>query len=297
MTQDNIKIWIDGEMVDKMEAKVSVFDHAVLYGDGVFEGIRVYNGRIFECKLHMDRLYESAERIRLTIPYSREELVTAMEQCIENNKVETGYIRLVVTRGFGDLGLNPFNCPRATVFCIADNIALYPQDLYEKGLRVIKSSFRRCSPDMLDPRVKSLNYLNNIRAKIEAIDEGCLEAVMLNEAGNVAECTGDNIFILKNGKMYTPNIESGILVGVTRAVVIMLAKRMGLEVIETELKFEDLQNADEMFLTGSAAEVIAVTQVDDVTIGDGKAGETTMKLLKAFRDYIDSGEELQSFDV
>ena len=292
-----MKIWIDGQMVDKMEAKVSVYDHAVLYGDGVFEGIRVYNGRIFECKLHMDRLWDCAERIRLTIPYTREEIIQAMEACIAENKVETGYIRLVVTRGFGDLGLNPFNCPKPTVFCIADTIALYPQEMYEKGLKVIKSSYRRPPADMLDPRVKSLNYLNNIRAKMEAIDNGCLEAVMLNEAGNVAECTGDNIFILKDGKMFTPDIESGILVGVTRAVVIMLAKRMGLEVVETKLKFEDLLAADEMFLTGSAAEVIAVTQIDETVLGSGKAGEVTMKLLASFREYINSGEELQSFDV
>jgi len=278
-----MKVWLDGELVDQQDAKLSVFDHGVLYGDGVFEGIRVYNGRIFQQEAHVERLFESARKIRLPIEQTRQEIVEAMCETIAANNMTDGYIRLVVTRGSGTLGLSPFKCPRPTTFVIADSIKMYPQEMYDNGMAVIIAKTVRVSADMLDPRVKSLNYLNNICAKIEAIDAGVAEAIMLNVNGNVAECTGDNIFIVKDGKVITPDTNSGILVGVTRQVVMTLARDMGLEVMEQTVTPEDLRSADECFLTGTAAEVIAVTKIDESTIGDGKVGEITTKLLSAFR--------------
>jgi len=284
-----MKIWMDGKLVDREQAAVSVFDHGVLYGDGVFEGIRIYNGRIFQCTAHIDRLYESAGKIRLDIPYTKQQLVDAMNECIAvNGLTDNGYIRLVVTRGEGTLGLHPFMCPAPCVFIIADQIQLYPPELYETGMGVIIAKRQRISPAMLDPSVKSLNYVNNILAKIEAIDVGLLEAVMLNDQGNVAECTGDNIFIITDGVVVTPPVTAGILIGVTRSIAIRLAKQLGIEVLERDMKPDELKAADEIFLTGTAAEIMAVTKVDDTVIGSGKAGPVTTKLLEAFRAFIET---------
>ncbi len=286
-----MKIWMDGEFVAKEDARISVYDHGLLYGDGVFEGIRIYNGKVFQRAAHMDRLFSSAEKIRLEIPYSKAELVEAMDLCIRTNGLtEGGYIRLVVTRGAGTLGLHPFWCPKASVFIIADQIQLYPTELYETGMGVIVAKRPRISPEMLDPAVKSLNYLNNILAKVEAIDVGLLEAVMLNDQGNVAECTGDNIFLVDGGVLVTPPVSAGILIGVTRNVTIMLAKRAGIAVVERDFKPAELYEADEIFVTGTAAEIMAVTKVDDKVIADGKAGAVTRQLLQAFRDFIETDE-------
>ena len=286
-----MKIWMDGVLVDEDQAKVSVFDHGLLYGDGCFEGIRIYNGKIFQCAAHVDRLYDSAEKIRLEIPLSKTDLVDAMNLCIaENGLTGSGYIRLVVTRGAGTLGLHPFYCPKPCVFIIADQIQLYPPELYETGMGVIIAKRPRINPTMLDPSVKSLNYLNNILAKIEAIDAGLLEAVMLNDEGNVSECTGDNIFLITDGKLITPPTSAGILIGVTRSVTIRLAKELGIDVAERDFKPDEMKAADEIFLTGTAAEIMAVTKVDDTVIGDGKAGPVTTRLLKAFRDFIETDE-------
>lgn len=282
-----MKVWLDGKLVDESDAKLSVFDHGTLYGDGVFEGIRIYNGKVFECDAHVERLFESAERICLTVPYSKQVIVDAMYETLQANGLTDGYIRLVITRGAGTLGLSPFKCPKPSVFVIAGSIALYPPEMYEHGMAVIIARTVRCSANMLDPKVKSLNYLNNIRAKIEAIEAGVEEAIMLNSHGNIAECTGDNLFLVRDGKLITPSEESGILIGVTRNVVIQLARKMGIEVIETGVTPADLYAADECFLTGTAAEVISVTKVDDTEIGHGKVGEMTKKLLAAFRKYIE----------
>ena len=285
-----MKVWLNGKLVAEGEAKLSVLDHGTLYGDGVFEGIRVYGGRVFRCKQHMDRLYESARRIRLTIPYAAAELVDAMDEGIRANGTAEGYIRLVVTRGAGTLGLNPFKCSRPNVFIIVDSIELYPQQLYETGMAVIVPRTVRPPARMLDPCVKSLNYLNNIRAKIEAIDAGVPEAILLNECGNVAEGTGDNIFIVRDGRALTPPAEAGILIGITRGVVFELAGKLQIPAEEVDFKPQDLYAADECFLTGTAAEVIPVTRVDDRTIGTGEPGPVTRKLFRAFREYVASGE-------
>jgi len=285
-----MKIWLNGKLVKKDKAKLTVFDHGTLYGDGVFEGVRVYGGRIFQCEAHVDRLFASAKAIRLAIPYTKLELIDAMEEAVKANDVKDGYIRLVVTRGEGTLGLNPFKCPEPNVFVIADQILLYPQEMYQHGMAVIVAKTVRTSPRMLPPSVKSLNYLNNILAKIEAIDAGVAEAIMLNEQGNLAECTGDNIFIVKDGQVATPPVEAGILVGITRKVVIQLADKLGVLLVERDISVEQLYAADECFLTGTAAEVIAVTKVDGRPIGDGKVGPVTARLTNAFHDYIASLE-------
>ena len=285
-----MKIWVDGELVAKDDAKISVYDHGLLYGDGVFEGIRIYNGKVFQCTAHMDRLFNSAEKIRLEIPYSKTELVDAMDLCVRENNLTGGYIRLVVTRGVGTLGLHPFRCPKAGVFIIADQIQLYPPELYETGMAVVIAKRLRISPTMLDPSVKSLNYLNNIMAKIEAIDVGLLEAVMLNDKGDVAECTGDNLFMVSDGKLLTPSVSAGILIGVTRGLTIKLAKRAGIKVIERNITAAELYEAEEIFVTGTAAEIMAVTKVDDTVIGDGKSGPMTRQLLEAFRAFIETDE-------
>ena len=287
-----MKVWLNGQLVDKSKAKLTVFDHGTLYGDGVFEGIRAYNGKIFQCQAHVDRLFDSAREIRLAIPYTKQELINAMDETLESNGISDGYIRLVVTRGEGTLGLSPSKCPVPNTFIIADQIALYPDQMYRDGLAVIIAKTVRTSATMLKPSVKSLNYLNNIMAKIEAIDAGVIEAIMLNDQGNVAECTADNIFIVSDRRLITPPSSAGILEGITRAVVLKLGDRLGLCPTETDITADDICAADECFLTGTGAEVIAVTKVDGKKIGSGKPGPVTLKLLGAFRELIASGEQL-----
>lgn len=278
-------ISLNGQLVPPEQATVSVYDHGLLYGDGVFEGIRVYGGTVFELKIHIDRLYESARAIRLEIPISPEEMIRATNETVAANDISDGYIRLVVTRGAGSLGLDIDRTSNPQIIIIADSISLYPQELYDEGLALVTASTIRNHPAALSPRIKSLNYLNNIMAKIEGKDAGCLEAVMLNHKGEVAECTGDNIFIVKHGVLKTPPLDAGILEGITRNVVIKLAKQLDIEVSETALTRHDLYTADECFLTGSAAEVIAATSLDKRPIGDGKPGPVTKRLLDAFREY------------
>lgn len=280
-----LKIWLDGKLVDEADAKISVFDHGLLYGDGVFEGIRVYGSRIFELEAHIKRLYESAKAIRLDIPMGRNELIKAVEKTVEANNVIDGYIRLVVTRGTGTLGLNPFVCESARLFIIADNIQLYPEELYEKGMKVISATTVRNHPLAIPPQVKSLNYLNNILAKIEALDGNVPEAIMYNHEGYVAEATGTNVFIVKDGVIYTPPVEAGALGGITRGVVIRLAREAKLEVVEKNLTRFDLYVCDEFFLTGTAAEVIGVVEIDGRIIGDGRPGPYTRLLRKKFFKY------------
>ncbi|MHC4189765.1 MAG: branched-chain-amino-acid transaminase [Planctomycetota bacterium] len=280
-----LKIWLGGKLVDQKDAKISVFDHGLLYGDGVFEGIRVYNGRVFELEAHIKRLYESAKVIRLVVPMSRSKLISAVKKTVEANAVIDGYIRLVVTRGVGTLGLNPFICEDGRLFIIADNIQLYPEELYEKGMKVISATTVRNHPLALSPQVKSLNYLNNILAKIEALDSNVPEAIMYNHEGYVAEATGDNVFVVRDAVIYTPPIEAGSLEGVTRGVVIRLAKEEGLEVVEKNLTRFDLYICDEFFLTGTAAEVIGIVEIDSRVIGDGKPGPITRLLRKKFFKY------------
>ena len=275
------RIYLNGKLVDREDAKVSVYDHGLLYGDGVFEGIRVYNGKVFRHQEHIDRIYESAKHITLEIPLSPGDMMQAVNDTVKaNNKVE-GYIRLVVTRGPGNLGLDPRSC-KPNVIIIVDDISLYPKELYENGLRIVTASLIRNHPNALNPRIKSLNYLNNILAKIEAIRAGCLEALMLNHKGEVAECTGDNVFIVKGGMLKTPPPDAGILEGVTRNVVIELAKKAKIPFVESTLTRHDIYAADECFLTGTAAEVIAVTDCDGRVIGAGKQGPITKQLRDAF---------------
>jgi branched-chain amino acid aminotransferase len=280
-----LKIWLNTGLVDQAEAKISVFDHGLLYGDGVFEGIRVYGRRVFELDAHIKRLYESARAIRLTMPMTREELVRAVGVTVKANEIVDGYIRLVVTRGIGCLGLNPFTCAGSGLFIIADKIQLYPEELYEKGMRVISATTVRNHPLAIPPQVKSLNYLNNILAKIEALDSNVPEAIMYNHEGYVAEATGDNVFIVRNSVVYTPPVEAGGLEGITRAVVIRLARHQGLEIIEKNLTRYDLYVCDELFLTGTAAEVIGVVEIDGRIIGDGKPGPVTRLLRDKFFAY------------
>lgn len=279
-----MKIYLSGQWVEKEEAKISIFDHGLLYGDGVFEGIRSYNGLIFKLREHIDRLFESAHTIMLKIPLTKEELSEAVKQTLRTNQLKEAYIRLVVTRGEGDLGLDPRKCKKATVFIIADKIVLYPKELYETGLSVITVPTRRNVPEALNPQIKSLNYLNNILAKIEATNAGSEEAIMLNAQGYVAECTGDNIFIVAKGKLLTPASYVGALKGITRDTVIALAQKDRMIVHETVLTRHDLFNSDELFLTGTAAEIIPVVKVDGRTVGSGKPGAITLKLMKEFHE-------------
>ncbi len=283
-----MKIWLDNGLVDKEQAKVSVFDHGLLYGDGVFEGIRVYGGKIFELEAHLKRLWDSAKVIRLEIPMTMEQMTEALYQTVRANNVVDGYIRQVVTRGVGDLGLNPYLCKRACVIIIAANIQLYKEELYENGLKVVSVPTLRNHPMALPPQVKSLNYLNNILAKIESIDAGASEAIMYNSEGYVAEASGDNVFIVKNGTIYTPPVQAGSLDGITRQVVMRLASQAGLPVVEKNLTRFDLYVADEFFLTGSAAEVIGVVEIDGRMIGQGTPGPMTQKLRKLFFEYARS---------
>jgi branched-chain amino acid aminotransferase len=286
-----LKIWLDGKLVDEADARISVFDHGLLYGDGVFEGIRVYSGKIFKLDAHIKRLYQSAKVIRLEIPLSQSKLVNAIEKTVEANGVIDGYIRLVVTRGTGNLGLNPFVCEKSIIFIIADNIQLYPEELYETGMKVISATTVRNHPLAIPPQVKSLNYLNNILAKIEALDSNVPEAIMYNHEGYVAEATGDNVFIVRNGVIYTPPVEAGALEGITRGVVIRLAKEENLEVVEKNLTRFDLYICDEFFLTGTAAEVIGVVEIDGRVIGDGTPGTVTKLLRKKFFEYAHGREK------
>ena len=275
------RVWMNGKLVDKADAKVSVYDHGLLYGDGVFEGIRVYHGKVFRLKEHIDRLYDSARSIWLEIPLSKEAMTAAVEETVKVNQKHNGYIRLLVTRGMGTLGLDPRKCD-PQVIVIVDDISLYPQELYDNGLEIITAATIRSHPAALSPRVKSLNYLNNILAKIEAIRGGCLEALMLNHKGEVAECTGDNLFVVKGGVLRTPPTDAGILEGITRDFVIGLAKKAGVPFAEATLTRHDVYVADEVFLTGTAAEVIAVTKVDGRVIGAGKQGPVTRQLREMF---------------
>ena len=286
-----LKIWLDNKLVDEADAKISVFDHGLLYGDGVFEGIRVYNREIFELDAHIKRLYESAKAIRLEVPMSKSELISATKETTEANGVINGYIRLVITRGTGTLGLNPFVCESSRIIIIADNIQLYPEELYEKGMKVISATTLRNHPQAIPPQVKSLNYLNNILAKIEALDNNVPEAIMYNHEGYVAEATGDNVFIVRNGVVYTPPVEAGSLEGVTRGVVMKLARKEKLTVIEKNLTRVDLYICEEFFLTGTAAEVIGVVEIDGRVIGDGKPGPITKLLRKNFFAYAHGKEK------
>ena len=291
-TQDRPLIWIDGQLVPKSEAKVSVFDHGFLYGDGVFEGIRVYRGKVFKCMSHLKRIYRNAERIHMMrqnggrFPYTQDEMREILELCVRENGLEDGYIRLIFSRGAGTLGLNPFKCERPGVIVIADQISLYPEEMYEQGMRVIVAERPRTPTKCLDPSLKSLNYLNNILAKVEAIDAGCLEAIMLSTDGYVGECTGDNLFIVKDGEVITSPLDVGMLDGITRAFVIQeLCPALDLAITERRLTVNDVLEADEIFLTGSAAEIIAVTQVDETVISSGE-GPVTRMLRDKFRAIV-----------
>lgn len=282
----SLKIWIDGQLVDRADAKISVYDHGLLYGDGVFEGIRVYSGKIFECQTHLRRLYDSAKAIRLEIPITIEQMKAAIEQTFKANNFTDCYLRVVVTRGVGDLGINPKNSKSPSVFIISDLIHVYPKEMYEKGMAVITSSYIRNHPNAQSPRIKSLNYLNNILAKIEANDAGVPEAIMLNQQGNVAECTADNIFLIRDGQVQTPTTADGILEGVTRSVIMSLCAKNAVVCIEKTLQRHDLYVADEIFVTGTGAEVMPVTKVDGRVIGTGEPGPITKRLIALFHKYV-----------
>jgi len=277
---------VDGQWCPKEEAKVSVYDHGLLYGDGLFEGIRIYGGRIFKLEAHLDRLYEGARAILLTIPLSRGEMAALLEEGVRRYGEQEGYIRLVVTRGAGSLGISPDTCPKATVVMIVDSIQLYPKEYYEKGIRVITAASRRLTGDIFDPRIKSLNYLNNVLGKLEAKQAGCLEAVFLNREGYVCECTGDNIFVVKKGVLKTPASYLGMLEGITRNTMLELAEGAGIPWEESVMTRFDLYTADECFLTGSGAEIIPVTAVDGRTVGDGHPGEMSLRMMELFRKLV-----------
>jgi branched-chain amino acid aminotransferase len=284
-------IYYNGKFVDKEEAKVSVFDHGFLYGDGVFEGIRAYNSRVFKLKEHIDRLYESANAILLDIEVSRREMMDIVVETVRKNGLTDAYIRLVVSRGVGDLGLDPRKCPKSEIICIAGSISMYPESMYQNGMEIVTAATRRNSSDALSPRIKSLNYLNNILAKIEANRAGVMEALLLNQEGYVAEATGDNVFIVKDGVLITPTIYAGILKGITRDTVLELAQRDGVPTREELFNLVDVYSADECFLTGTGAELIPVIAVDSRTIGDGKPGPVFKKLLAAFQEYAKNNGE------
>lgn len=283
-----MKIWLDEKLVDEQDAKISVFDHGLLYGDGVFEGIRFYNGRVFRLEEHIRRLFDSARAIVLSMPWTQEQVIQFTVDTIKANGLTDGYVRLVVTRGTGGLGLNPYLCERPSMFIIASTISLYPEEYYSKGLAIITCATRRPAPAALMPQVKSLNYLNNIMAKVEAIQAGAMEAVMLNEQGYVSECTGDNLFLLKNGTLLTPPVSDGALDGVTRQVILQLAAELGIPAKEQTLTRYDIFIADECFLTGTAAEVIPVIALDRRPIGEGVPGPLTARFIKAFRELANS---------
>jgi len=288
-----MKIYIDGRFYDERNARISVFDHGLLYGDGVFEGIRAYNGRVFKLKEHIDRLFCSAKAILLNLPLPHAALMKAVVETCRRNKLRDGYIRLVVTRGVGTLGLNPNKCKKPSVIIIADKIQLYPAELYKRGMEIVTVATTRNLNNALNPAIKSLNYLNNILAKIEANIAGCEEAIMLNSEGFVAECTGDNIFMLKGGHMSTPPLSAGALYGITRGVVLELARAAGIPVGEPNLTRYDFYNADECFLTGTGAELIPVTKIDGRVIGKGRPGPITRKLVTKYHALTQvSGEPI-----
>ncbi|OAM90674.1 branched-chain-amino-acid transaminase [Termitidicoccus mucosus] len=281
-----MKIYLDGKFVDQADAKVSVFDHGLLYGDGVFEGIRLYQGNIFRLEEHLERLEYSAKAILLKMPWTRKEISDATCETCRQNNLADAYIRLVVTRGVGDLGLSPWLCPKPSIFIIADKIALYPEECYIKGLEIVTVPTRRLNPAAFSPAIKSLNYLNNILAKIEARQFGAREAIMLNDQGYVAECTGDNVFIVHKGEIITPSATQGALKGITRGAVFDIAKEIGVPIREDNLTRYDVWNANEVFLTGTAAETIPITKLDGREIGDGKPGPVFAKVLAAFHKRV-----------
>jgi branched-chain amino acid aminotransferase len=280
------KVYIGGKLYDKADAKISVFDHGLLYGDGVFEGIRAYSGRVFRLRAHVDRLYESAQGIHLQVPMSREEMVKAIQETLAINKLSDAYIRVVITRGAGSLGLDPRKTTDPQVIIITDHISLYPEELYEDGLKIVTAATTRNHPNAVNPRIKSLNYLNNILAKIEATNVGCLEALMLNHKGEVAECTGDNLFVVYRGQIHTPSLDSGILEGITRGAVIELARAAGYPVIERTMDRLDVFKAEECFLTGTAAELIPVVECDGRILGTGRPGPITRELRQRFQALV-----------
>jgi branched-chain amino acid aminotransferase len=286
-----MKVFIDGKYCDEQDAKVSVFDHGLLYGDGVFEGIRAYNGRVFKLREHIDRLFDSAKAILLDIPMSHADLMKATVETCRQNNLREGYIRLVVTRGVGTLGLNPNKCKRGSVIIIADKIQVYPPEMYEKGMAIVTVATMRNLHSALNPAIKSLNYLNNILAKIEANNAGVEEAIMLNSEGYVSECTADNLFLVKGNQLLTPPLAAGALYGITRGTVMELARADGMQVSEPNLTRYDVFIADECFLTGTGAEVIPVTKVDGRTIGTGKPGTQTRKLIERYRALVNSTGE------
>ncbi len=278
-----MKVWIDGQLYEKEQARISVFDHGLLYGDGVFEGIRIYDGCIYRLEQHLERLWSSAKYIKLAIPMTRKEMRAAIVETVRANGLRNGYIRLVVTRGEGDLGLNPENCRKPTVFIIADQIRLFPQELYENGIEVISAAVQRQPVSALNPRVKSLNYLNNILARIEANNAGAHEAIILDLRGFVVECTADNIFVVRRGIVTTPPVYLGALRGITRDAVIEIAREQGLDIREEPFTLYEVYDAEEIFLTGTAAELVPVVRVDGRHIGDGRPGPVFRQLLEEFR--------------
>ena len=278
------KIYIDGKFYSEANAKVSVFDHGLLYGDGIFEGIRFYNGRVFRLEEHLERLWDSARSICLQVPISRREMTEAVLETIRQNDLRDGYIRLLVTRGIGNLGLNPMQCKHPSVIIIAATIVLYHENFYRKGLTIVTCATRRSNPAALNPAVKSLNYLNNVMARIEANLAGADEALMLNDAGNVAECTADNVFIVKRGQMFTPPTTAGALRGITRSIVFEIAAELGIKITETDITRHDVFIADECFLTGTAAEIIPVVKADGRLIRNGKPGSITTRTIARFRE-------------
>ncbi|MCT1403698.1 branched-chain-amino-acid transaminase [Paenibacillus sp. p3-SID867] len=280
-------IYMDGEFVTKENAKVSVFDHGFLYGDGIFEGIRIYNGNIFKCKEHLDRLYDSAKSIDLVIPLAYDELLEAMAETIRRNDMRNGYIRIVVSRGAGNLGLDPRRCPKPTVLIIVEQLAIYSEEAYLNGLKAVSVAQRRNIPDALNPKIKSLNYLNNILVKIQSNFAGADEAIMMNAQGYVTEGSGDNIFIVKNGVVTTPPCYLGALEGITRQAIIDLCDKLGIKLKEEPFSMHDVYIADEVFFTGTAAEVIAAREIDGRMIGKGQAGPITLQLLEEFRKIVD----------
>ena len=279
-----MKIYFNGKLVPKEEAAVSVFDHGLLYGDGVFEGIRFYGGHVFRLEEHIERLYKSARAIALDVQMNPDEMARAVLQTIAANGLTDGYVRLVVTRGEGSLGLSPRSCPKPTIFIIASTITLYPEEMYKNGLKLVTCATRRIAHGALSPMVKSLNYLNNIMAKIEAEQAGAGEGLMLNEQGYVAECTGDNVFVVRDGRITTPPIAAGALAGVTRAVVFEVARDLGVEIREENITRYDIYTADECFLTGTAAEIIPAVELDSRPVHDGKPGPVTRRLTELFRE-------------
>lgn len=283
-----LKIWINGELFDKENAKISVFDHGLLYGDGVFEGLRSYSGNVFKLDEHLDRFYESAASILLNVPMDKSDLADAVKSTLAENGIVDGYVRLIITRGSGTLGLDPGTCSNPQIIIIADTIKLYPQEFYDNGLEIITASTIRNHPNALNSRVKSLNYLNNIMGKVEGTQAGCVEALMLNHNGDVAECTADNIFLVKNRIISTPSVDAGILAGITRDTVIEIAQESGYTVRECTLSRHDVYIADECFLTGTAAEIAPIVKVDQRIIGSGAPGEVTKELHAKFHALVRS---------